>query len=49
MKYPDCGGELIYSTGPKGDGRFNYDERSFYLNAAKEAIIKKIKKTCWEL
>lgn len=42
VDYPDCGGETIYEAEPKGDGMFEDDEREFYLNEAKEAIIKKI-------
>jgi hypothetical protein len=37
---PDCGGETIYYAEPKGDGIFESNERQFYLNEAKEAIIK---------
>lgn len=36
---PDCGDETVYTANPKGDGIFYEDEREFYLNGAKQAII----------
>lgn len=42
VEYPDCGGELIYTARPKGDGGFYEDERDFYIGEAKKAIINKI-------
>ncbi len=44
VDFPSCGGETIYRAEPKGDGMFDSDERDFYLNEAKEAIIKRLKK-----
>lgn len=38
VECPDCGGELVYSARPNGDGVFEDDEREIYLSAAKEAI-----------
>ncbi len=43
VDYPDVNGEEIYYACPKGDGIFDEDEEEFYLNEAKEAIIKKLK------
>lgn len=34
----DYRGETVYTANPKGDGIFEYDERSFYLNQACLAI-----------
>lgn len=42
VEYPDFRGELLYEAGPKGDGMFDSDEREFYLNEAKNAILKRI-------
>lgn len=42
VEYPDSSGELIYSASPKGDGMFNYGERTKYLNNAVRAIKEKI-------
>lgn len=36
---PDCGGEIIYTAYPKGDGMFDGDERDKYLQEALSAII----------
>jgi hypothetical protein len=43
VKYKDASGEMIYHAEPEGDGSFNDDERSFYLQIAKEAIVLKLK------
>ena len=42
VDYPDCGGETIYSAEPKGDGCFECDERKYYLEEAKKAILNKL-------
>lgn len=42
VDFPDCGGETIYEADPKGDGIFDSEEREFYLNEAKNAILKKL-------
>ena len=42
VDYPDCGGETIYSAEPKGDGCFECDEREYYLEEAKKAILSKL-------
>lgn len=42
VEFPDCGGKLLYSAEPKGDGCFDDDEREFYLNAAKQAILDEL-------
>jgi len=44
VDYPDCGGETIYEATPKGDGIFEEDEREYYLEQAKQAIINKLGK-----
>jgi len=38
----ECKGETVYEASPNGDGGFDYDERDSYLNAAIEAIDKKL-------
>jgi len=43
VESPDCGGEIIYEATLNGDGIFDEDERDYYLNAAKSAILKHIK------
>jgi hypothetical protein len=43
VDYPQCGGEVIYETYPREDGSFENNEREFYLNKAKKAILKKLK------
>jgi predicted HAD superfamily Cof-like phosphohydrolase len=43
VDYKDCGGETIYEAEPEGDGIFEDHERAQYLNAAKEAIMKRLK------
>lgn len=40
VECPDVGGEFVYQAYPNGDGMFTEDERDFYLEAAKEAIVK---------
>lgn len=40
--YPDCSGETIYEAEPNGDGCFTTEERDYYLEQAKLAIIKKL-------
>jgi hypothetical protein len=42
VDYPSSGGEVIYEAEPKGDGMFKSDEREFYLNEAKNAIMNKL-------
>lgn len=42
VDYPNCGGEVLYSAYPIGDGCFDADERDEYLTAAAEAIEKKL-------
>ncbi len=37
---PDCGGDLVYTANPKGDGMFEDDERDIYLREAVEAIAR---------
>jgi len=37
---PDCGGQMVYSAEPKGDGIFECDEREKYLKEALAAIIQ---------
>ena len=40
-----CGGDTIYYTDDiEGDGCFEYEEREFYLEEAKKAIIEHIEK-----
>lgn len=36
---PDCYGSTVYEANPIGDGIFQVDERDFFLNEAKSAII----------
>jgi len=43
VEYPDCMGELLYEAEPKGDGLFTDEERDYYLDKAKKAIILKLK------
>lgn len=35
-----AGGEVVYEAEPNGDGIFECDERSFYLNNAIDALFK---------
>ena len=49
VECPDSRGELVYSAEPIGDGRFETNERDFYLNKAKEAILNWISKNRPEL
>lgn len=37
-EYPDCGGAEVYRANPEGDGVFEYEERTHYLNQAIRAI-----------
>lgn len=37
--YPDCGGETVYRASPKGDGRFEDDEREHFLQLALDALL----------
>jgi len=39
VECPDAGGNLVYEARPNGDGIFCADEREFYLDKAKEAIM----------
>lgn len=39
VEYPDVGGKLLYHQYPDGDGIFTLDERDFYLDEAKRAIV----------
>lgn len=36
---PDVDGELVYSAEPQGDGIFEFEERDYYLEQAKQAIL----------
>ena len=38
VECPDCGGKLVYSGEPDGDGIFEDYERETYISAAKVAI-----------
>lgn len=40
--FPDCGGETVYESHPKGDGIFFEDERESELKKAVEAIRRRI-------
>lgn len=42
VNYPDVKGEEIYSAEPEGDGMFEEEERSTFLEQAKMAILNKI-------
>jgi len=42
VDFPKCGGEIIYTAGPEGDGCFDCDERDFYLSEAVKAIKLKL-------
>jgi hypothetical protein len=42
VDYPDCGIKTVYEANPKGDGIFTPDEREYYLNEAKKAILKEV-------
>ena len=35
---PDCGGEVIHTAAPKGDGRFDDHERDRHLSGAASAL-----------
>ncbi len=35
-------GEVVYSSGTRGDGSFEERERSYFLNRACEAILKRL-------
>jgi hypothetical protein len=37
-EYPECGGRIVYTACPRGDGIFEHDERMFYLTKAVEQI-----------
>lgn len=39
VDFPDCGDKIIYEANPIGDGEFFTEERDFYLNEAKKAIV----------
>jgi hypothetical protein len=40
--YPDyMSDEIVYQASPDGDGVFEYNERSFYLTNAVEALLKR--------
>lgn len=38
VECPDVGGDLVYEASPVGDGRFEDDERDYYLRFAVDAI-----------
>lgn len=38
VECPDCGGELVCTYWPDGDGAFTDDEREHYLACARSAI-----------
>lgn len=40
VDYPEHGGKVIYQAHPMGDGIFESEEREFYLEAAKQAILR---------
>lgn len=43
VDYPDAGGEQIYYTEMvDGDGCLDYEEREYYLNEAKQAIVNRL-------
>lgn len=42
VDYPDVGGRTIYQAAPKGKGRFEDEERDFYLSEAIKAIEREI-------
>lgn len=44
VDYQVCGGDTIYDASPHGDGRFDDDERDYYLDIAKEAICQRYNK-----
>jgi hypothetical protein len=44
VDFPDCEGETIYEASPRGDGRFEDDERDCHLRLAVGAILKKLKR-----
>ncbi|MDR6548520.1 hypothetical protein J2810_004610 [Chryseobacterium rhizosphaerae] len=39
VEYPEAGGELLLRKFPKGDNVFELDERNYYLEEAKKAIV----------
>lgn len=43
VEYPDCGGKILEVFSPKGDGRFDEDERWKYLRKAVKLIDKERK------
>lgn len=42
VRYPSASGELIFEANTRGDGIFDSGEREEYLEAAKDAIKKKL-------
>lgn len=42
VEFPDCGGETIYEASPRGLGRFEEDERDYYLRCALNAIYQRL-------
>lgn len=40
VECPDCGGSLVFEAMSKGDGAFHDDERGFYLEEARKAILE---------
>lgn len=38
-EYPDCGGDTVFRGSPKGDGRFEDDEREQFLSQALDALL----------
>jgi hypothetical protein len=48
-EYPDCGGKLVYSGCPAGDGCFREDEREFYLKEAIKAIGNEDEQTALDM
>lgn len=41
-QYPNCGGEIIFATFPKGDGMFEEEEREPIIEMAIAAIAKQL-------
>ena len=42
--YPDCGGDTVYESRPRGDGFFEDDERQEELTKAVKALLHRIAK-----
>jgi|LakMenE18May11ns_1017448.scaffolds.fasta_scaffold9857460_1 hypothetical protein len=41
----ECFGNTVYAAYPKDDGIFEYHERAYYLNKAKEHIVEELNKS----